>query len=75
MMMGEVDDSSGSKLFVFAGSDLLNTYKRVKRDEGEAHVWKRESQGEIAIDFCMSEDAKLKPNKDGRIQLPTFIPG
>lgn len=74
-LMGEVDDTAGTKLFVFKGSDLLSTYKRVKRDEGEAHVWKREAHGEIAIDFCMSEDDQLKPNKAGRIQLPNFIPG
>jgi hypothetical protein len=73
-MMGEVDDSAGTKLFVFSGDDLLDAYRRVKRDEGEAHVWIREGQGEIAIDFCLSEKNELKPNKEGRIQLPTFIP-
>jgi hypothetical protein len=72
--LGGVDDNSGAKVFTFTGDELLKTYERVKRDEGEAHVWKRDSQGEIAIDFCMSPDSKLRPNKEGRIELPTFIP-
>jgi hypothetical protein len=70
--MGPID--AGNKLFVFSGADLLRTYNRVKESEREAHVWRRVSHGEIAIDFCMSESEVLKPNAQGRIQLPDFIP-
>jgi hypothetical protein len=72
--LGGVDESAGTKIFKFTGMDLLRTYKRVKREENEAHIWMRKSHGEIAIDFCMSEQSTLMPNKEGRIVLPTFIP-
>jgi hypothetical protein len=71
-IMGTPDP--GNQVFVFSGAELLATYNRVKRDEGEAHVWRRVSHGEIAIDFCLTKSADLKANLEGRIVLSDFIP-
>lgn len=44
----------GPGVFQFSGDDLIARYNTlVVADSGRANVWKRASQGEIAIDFCM----------------------
>lgn len=73
-LLGAPDKSSGAKVFSFSGQDLWNTYLRLVASEGgEVHVWKRVASGEIALDFCLS-DNPLMQNKEGRIQRPSFIP-
>jgi len=75
-ILGDVDHGSGAKMFNLAGEDLLLEYRRVQAEENEAHVWKRASHGEIAIDFCLREEGvDMRENREGRLELPDFIPG
>lgn len=71
--LGEVDDGAGTKVFKFSGDQLWETYRALAQQEGEVHVWKRASHGEIAIDFCMTVDGLRTMSNHPRLNLPTFV--
>ena len=35
------------------GHELYKEYKKISKKTGQAHMWKRDEHGEIAVDFCV----------------------
>ena len=54
-LLGEPELGAENKVFEFTGAQLYAAYTGLKTRGLRPHVWKRKSQGEIAIDFCLAD--------------------
>lgn len=72
-LLGEVDSGSGAKLFNVSGADLLARYSELKKKGHHVHVWQREKQGEIAIDFCIGHGEPQKKATAPKAMFSKFL--
>jgi len=72
-LKGIFGDDDNDSVFKFTGAELFKAYDDLKLTE--RHIWKRPSQGEIAIDFCLHKQRKIANNEPRFTDsLPTFAP-